>query len=159
MGYSTTFTGELKFKTEPTAKQLAHLKTFLSKDRREIGFENNADVYESDDEYWYHIDLELLDDFSGLKWNGAEKTYGLHHIVNFLTRQMRKKWKDFELTGQLSAQGEEAEDRWVLVMEKGIAKKRKLKIDAVEVECPNCGEKSKKVICYHCEQEFILEKK
>jgi len=145
MGYSTDFKGMLKFKKEPTASELAYLKKFLSQDRRDIGFETDSDVYESEDEYWYHIDLELTDDFSGLQWNGAEKTYGLNHIVNFITKQMRKKYSDFELTGKLTAQGEDIEDRWELVMEKGLAVKKELVV------------KGKKITCPHCEEEFILE--
>ena len=145
MGYSTNFDGELKFKKELTGSQLAHLKTFLGADRREIGFGEDNSPYESDDEYWYHIDLGLTDDFSGLKWNGAEKTYDLDCIINFITKQMRKKYKDFELIGDLTAQGEEFDDRWKLVMKNGVAKR----VDVVI--------KGKKITCPYCEESFILE--
>lgn len=145
MGYSTDFKGELKFKKELKATELAYLKTLLSKDRREIGFEDDSKVYESDDEYWHHINLELTEDFSGLRWNYSEKTYDLNHIVNFVTKQMKKKFNDFELIGQLNAQGEDIEDRWTLLMENGVAKKIPVEIKGKRIECPLC------------EQEFILE--
>lgn len=157
MGYSTSFKGELKFKKELTASQLAFLKTFLGADRREIGFADDCDAYVSKDEYWDHIDLELLDDFSGLKWNGAEKTYGLEYIINFITKHMRNKYNDFDLIGSLSAQGEEAEDRYVIDMEEGIAIKKELNVKCKEITCPNCEEKIKKVLCSQCEEEILLE--
>lgn len=156
MGYTTTFNGELKFKKELTASQLAELKKYLGEDRREIGFEEDSEVYETDDEYWYNIDLELTNDFSGLKWNGAEKTYGLEHIVNFVTKQMRKKYPDFELVGELNAQGEDTEDRWILQMENGKAIRKELKIKLKKCKCPNCREKITKVRCYECEEEILI---
>jgi len=159
MGYSTDFKGELKFKIEPNASQLAELKKFLGKDRREIGFKEDNLVYDSDedDEYWYHINLEFTDDFSGVKWNGAEKTYGLNYIINFLTKQMKKTFKDFELIGELSAQGEEADDRWVLKMIKGVAIKIELTEIFKECVCPHCGEKIKKVKCFECEEDILID--
>ena len=42
MGYSTTFKGELKFKNELTASQIALLKSFLGKDRRDIFLSKNC---------------------------------------------------------------------------------------------------------------------
>jgi hypothetical protein len=147
MGYSTQFKGTLKFKDELKASQLAEINKFLSQDRREIGFSNDADVYTTKDEYWYHIDLELTDDYSGLKWNGSEKTYGMEFIINFITKQMKKVMPNFELTGKLTAQGEDIDDRYEVIMEKGIAKKRELKVVGKKIKCP------------HCEEYFILEDK
>jgi len=156
MGYSTDFKGELKFKKELTASQLALLKSFLGKDRRDIGFEEDSKVYTLPDEYWYHIDLELTEDFSGIKWNGSEKTYDLDNIINFITVQMRKKYKDFELVGNLSAQGEDAEDRWLLEMVNGGAVRKELKTISKECTCPKCEEKIKKVLCSECEEEILI---
>jgi len=156
MGYTTNFTGELKFKKELTASQIAHLNNFLGQDRREIGFEDDNDVYEVEDEYWYHIDLELTKDLSGLRWNGAEKTYDLDNIINFVTKQMRKKYPDFELVGEMSAQGEEAGDRWNLVMKDGKAHREELKTISKECTCPRCGEKITKVLCSECEEQILI---
>jgi len=156
MGYSTTFTGKLKFKKELTATQLAYLNTILGKDRRDIGFEDDSKVYENKDNYWYHIDLELTEDFSALKWNGSEKTYDLDSIVNFITKRMKAQWEDFELTGKMSAKGEDAEDRWNLIMVNGKAIKEELKIISKECTCPKCSEKIKKVLCSECEEEILI---
>lgn len=147
MGYSTEFKGELKFKKELTASQIAHLSDYLGRDRRDIGLGDDSEVYQDKDDYWYHFDLEFNKDFSGLKWNGAEKTCCLPSIINFLTKEMRKKWKDFELTGTMNAQGEEMDDRWNLIMKAGKATEQKVKIVGEKVTCP------------HCEEEFILEDK
>ena len=146
MGYSTDFTGELKFKGELQASQLAFLKGFLGEDRRDIGYKDDS-VYEGGlfGNYWYHIDLELLEDFSGLKWNGAEKTCCLQDIVNWITVKVREQWPDFELEGELVAQGQTFDDRWRLVMLDGIAKK---------VDFPRVGDR---ITCPHCEEEFTLE--
>jgi hypothetical protein len=146
MGYSTNFEGELKFKNELTIKGLSFLSKFLGQDRRDIGFENDNDVYVSEDEYWYHIDLELLKDFSGLKWNGAEKTYGLPEMINFITKQMKDNgFSNFELTGELNAQGEDIGDVWKVVLKDGKASKKEMILEGKRVTCP------------HCEEDFILK--
>src|SRR4051812_39080287 len=108
MGYTTKFQGELKFKKELVATQLAHLKNMLGEDCREHPEWGAKDLY--------YIDLEFTDDFSGLKWSGTEKTYGMERIVQLVIDEMRKKWPDFGLTGRLAAQGEDIEDRWTLAI-------------------------------------------
>lgn len=140
MGYTTTFKGDLAFSTELSAKQLAHLKTFFGEDCRDHPEWGEPDLY--------YIDLELNDDFSGLRWSGAEKSYGLEKQVSLIVREMRKQWPGFALTGALSAQGESAEDRWTLsIDDKGMGKKTKVPIVGQRVTCPSC------------EHEFILEGK
>ena len=58
---------------------------------------------------------------------------------------MHEDYPDFELTGSLSAQGEEFDDRWTLIMKEGLAIKQEVKIVGEKVTCP------------HCEECFILE--
>lgn len=137
MGYSTEFKGELRFTKELTAKQLAKIKTFLGEDCREHPEWGNVGLS--------YIDLELTDDFDGLKWNGSEKTYDLVEKVNLLIDNVKKKYPDFGLSGNLVAQGEDLEDRWVLSIENGKAVERKTAI------------KGRKVTCPHCDEEFLLE--
>jgi len=140
MGYTTTFKGDLRFSKELTASQLARLKTFFGEDCREHPEWKEPDLY--------YIDLELNDDFTGLRWSGAEKSYGLEEQVSLIVREMRVKWPDFALTGTLSAQGEDAEDRWTLsIGEDGMAKKTKVPIVGERITCPSC------------EHTFILEGK
>lgn len=132
MGYTTTFKGELKFTKELTATQLAKLKTYLGEDCR-----NHAEWGRTDLSY---IDLELLNDFSGLCWDGSEKTYDLEDKINLIIDQMRIEYPDFGLQGKLLAAGEEAEDRWWLIVENGVAIRKDIELTGKKVECPHCGE-------------------
>lgn len=133
MGYSTSFDGELKFTKELTASQLAKVKTFLGEDCRD------HDEWEGAAGMTY-IDLELTDDFSGLKWDGGEKTYQLTEKVNLVIREMQKVYPDFGLEGSLIAKGESRDDRWVLLIENGIAVEKEYAPIGGEIQCPHCGE-------------------
>lgn len=138
MGYSTEFTGELKFTKEITIPQLAALNAMMGEDCRDHPEWSAPDLY--------YIDLEITDDFSGIKWSGAEKTYDLEKLVNVVIRVMRGTWPDFGLTGQLLAQGENVEDRWSLTIgEDGWACRQKVALTGQIVTCP------------HCEHRFVLE--
>lgn len=142
MGYTTSFQGELKFKQELSATELAELRKYLGKDRRDIGWgKDKLDVF------WCHIDFEFNDDFSGIRWDGSEKFYDADDVVNFLTDRMREKYPEFELVGELSAQGESYDDRWILRMVNGVA---------TRIEHPRVGQK---IECPHCGDEFVLEAK
>jgi hypothetical protein len=138
MGYTTTFKGELKFTKELTASQLSKIKSYLGEDcRKHPEWGTNGLTY---------IDLQLLDDFSGIRWDGSEKTYDLVDKVNLVIQLMKKEYPEFGLTGALMAQGEDIEDRWVLFMEDGEAVERETIIEGELVTCPDCGHR------------FILEK-
>ena len=136
MGYSTDFKGELKFERELTGSELAKVRAFLEEDCRDHPDWGNTNLY--------YVDLELLDDFSGLKWNGAEKTYGMVEIVNMIITNMKKEVPDFSLTGKLFAQGEDIDDRWELSIKDGVA---------IKTDAPQTGDK---IVCPHCEQHFYL---
>jgi len=137
MGYSTEFRGELKFTKELTASQLAKVKSFLGEDCRDHPEWNATDLT--------YIDLEFNDDFSGLRWDESEKSYGLVEKVNLIISEMKKKYSDFSLSGELLAQGEDLEDRWLLKMENGKALQIDITIQGKKTTCPHCGE------------EFIIE--
>jgi len=136
VGYSTNFQGELKFTEELKASQIAQVQSFLTQDCREHPEWGNPECY--------YVDLEFLPDFSGLKWNGAEKTYGMVEIVNMIIKNIQKTTPTFGLKGRLLAQGEDIDDRWELVFENGIA---------VRKELPHTGSK---ITCPHCEESFYL---
>lgn len=135
MGYNTDFSGELKFKDELKASEITYLNQFLRRDRRDIGY-GEGQI----DEYWYHINLEFLDDYSGLTWDGSEKTYGMKSIINFLTDRMKEKFTTFELTGELLAQGEDMDDRYTIKMVDGVATECAVVITGDKIQCPNCEE-------------------
>jgi hypothetical protein len=138
MGYSTDFKGELKFATPISSEALGYLNGFLGKDRRDIGL-GGDDIYaQGYSSYWYHVDYELLDDFSGIKWNDSEKSYDMVGIANFLIDKMKEKYTDFGLTGKLIAQGEDIDDRWELVIENGRAVKKETRPSGSAIICPHC---------------------
>lgn len=132
MGYSTEFKGELKFKTEMTATQLSKVKAFLGEDCR-----NHPEWGRSDLTY---IDLQLTDDFSGLQWDGSEKTYDIVDKVNLVIQQMQLLYPEFGLEGQLLAQGEDMNDRWMLQMKDGLAVNEAIVVTETKITCPHCGE-------------------
>lgn len=132
MGYSTDFKGVLKFKKELTSTQLGKLNSFLGEDCREHPEWNRKDLS--------YIDLELTDDFSGIQWDGSEKTYDLVEKVQLVIDQMKKEYPDFELEGEILAQGEDIEDRWFLVVENNVASRRDIAITGTKIKCPHCGE-------------------
>lgn len=138
MGYSTSFSGNLIFAKELKASELSELNKFLEEDCRDHPEWGNTNLT--------YIDLKLNNDFNGLEWNGSEKTYDLVEKVNFVIDKMQNKCPDFELTGELLAQGEEVGDIWRLVMENNVAYARKIDLSH-----------KKKITCPHCDKEFFLE--
>lgn len=138
MGYSTDFTGSLDFTENLPASVLAEVKKFFSEDCRDHPEWKNS-------EGLYYVDLEFTDDFSGIQWNGAEKTYDMVGVINMILINMRDKYPMFSLEGRMEAQGEDIDDRWSLVMKGGLAEK---------VDMPRIGEK---ICCPRCGQDFYLE--
>lgn len=133
MGYTTKFKGELKFTKEPTLEQLRALRAMFGECCEKHKDWNAPGLG--------YVDLELTQNLSGLCWNGAEKTYDLDKIVNVVLAQMRTKWPDFGLSGALSAQGEDIEDRWSLTIgDDGLAHKIKIGVGTI-VRCPHCRSK------------------
>lgn len=134
MGYHTDFSGTLKFTHPLTDEQKAYLSTILG--------EWCLNHPEWNVPHLRHgVDLELLEDESGLKWNRAEKTYDLDQIVALVLRLMREKFPEFGLRGKLIAQGEAIDDRWQLYIENGEVMTRDLAIEGKEIECPHCHRK------------------
>lgn len=139
MGYTTTFKGQLNFTTELNGKQLKKLKSYLGEDCRQ-----HPEWGENDFTY---IDLELTEDFTGIQWDGSEKTYDLEGKVNLVIHEMQKEYPDFGLEGYLTAQGERFDDRWTVAIVDGRAVKQTILLKGQKVTCP------------HCHEDFILEDK
>lgn len=138
MGYSTEFKGELLFTKELKASELAELNKFFREDCRQHPEWGNTNLS--------YIALELNKDFNGIQWDGSEKTYDLVDKVNLVIENMKKKFPEFGLTGELLAQGEDVGDVWRLVMYKNVAYEKKIDLSH-----------KKKVTCPHCDEEFFLE--
>jgi hypothetical protein len=139
MGYNTTFQGRLEFTEELKASELALLGSMMGEDCRDhpewgkglIGFDDLT-----------YIDFEICDDFAGIQWDGSEKSHHTVEIVNLITVLMRKQFPDFQLKGEMRAQGDDFDDRWELrINDDGVAYKVKLELKGKIIECPNCGAK------------------
>lgn len=142
MGYQTQFKGAVKFTRELTARELAYLKGMFWLD--EDDFEKGGYIVPA--ERPHYIQYELTEDFDGIQWDGSEKFYKAVEAMNFIIVNMKAKFPDFGLTGRMTAQGEEFDDRWELVIgEDGMAH---------EVRTPPAGTVVK---CPHCEEKFVLD--
>ena len=141
MGYTTMFTGSLDFVGDIPREQLAYLNNnILGQDCRD-----HPGLKWLGAKGLYYIDLELLDNFKGIQWNGAEKVYDMDKLVNVVIRQMRQRFPDFKLQGIMYAQGEDFADKWKLVINNnGWAVKERIKVTGDIVRCP------------HCREEFVL---
>ena len=91
MGYNTQFKGELK---------LAHPLTNDEYDTLSIILENTH--------------LKFNEASTALIWRGSEKTYDLDKVVNSIIKEMQETFPTFELQGQMLAQGDRIDDRWLL---------------------------------------------
>ena len=115
---------------------LVELKKILGEDVRDMP------NVESQGDFCY-FDLELLDDYSGLKWNGSEKTYDMSGQVNTILKHLRDNFVDCpHLTGTLEARGEDYDDVFrVLVTEFDGAKRITVHNPTQpQGNCPHCGE-------------------
>ena len=138
MGYSTDYKGVFKFKDELKSSELAHLNQFLGEDVRDHEEWQTDKLGKEIAEGNFYINICLADDFSGVMWNEDEKTNGMEDQINFLTAQMKKIKPDFAFEGEMMAQGEEWDDRYKIVISKGVAVKKSVIIKGRKVECPEC---------------------
>lgn len=137
MGYTTKFTGELKFTSEISSRCLAKVQSFFGEDCRD------HKEWKAEGSY---IDLEFNKDFSGIQWDDeTEKNNGMVSHVNLIINETKKEFPDFGLTGHLIAQGESFDDRWKLEIVDGVAVKKEIVMAVYKIKCP------------HCEEYFYLE--
>lgn len=125
MGYSTDFTGSLKFERELTAKQIKFINIICGEDCRDHKEWGVAGLT--------HMDFQLTDDFDGIEWDGSEKTYDFVEKLNLLIDLCNKEFPGFGGygSGRIEAQGEEGSDRWYIVAEDGKAvRKEYLEVDS-----------------------------
>ena len=131
MGYTTEFEGVLKFTSPLTAEQELYLIEML-------GIDPNDKPELKQSAKLSYIQYDLVKDKSGIEWDGNEKFYYAENACNFIIENMKEKFPDFGLEGELLAQGEEFGDIWKLAIVDGIAKRIDLKIDG-HVTCPECS--------------------
>ena len=114
MGYTTQFEGSLKFKNELSLPMLKKL---------------NEIIINQDNSFPGYINFEIEKDFSGIIHNNDEKSYEVVEQVNHIIGMMKIDFPEFELAGELLAQGEEIGDIWRLVIENGKAIEKAISLD------------------------------
>lgn len=132
MGYSTDFTGELKFTRDLKGSELLALTKIFKENCRD------HDDWPKPYSHLTWMDLCMTDDLDGIKWNGSEKTSPMEHLVNVLIDVMQRDVPDFALVGEMRAQGEEIDDRWTLKMVDNVATKIMTKPLGAAIMCPHC---------------------
>lgn len=133
MGYNTNFKGLLYFSQYITLDEVVALKKILESCwERKVSF-NKKELY---------IQLVFDKKVDGLEWDGGEKTYDMVDQVNYILSEMWKTYPNFCLNGEFLAQGEDAFDRWKLVIDDNtrLAKKIDIIKDDGEIQCPHCQE-------------------
>lgn len=120
MGYTTKFSGTLKFKQELTPKHILILGTILGEDCRDHPSWQAQNLN--------YIDLNITHDYTGLQWNGGEKSYNMEGQINTVIRLMHSAGLDFVLEGALLAQGEEVGDVYKIIMENNVAVVHEIKL-------------------------------
>lgn len=122
MGYNTDFQGALDFKTVPTLPELERLDDILGVDLRE-----HPEFQQFGSAGLTHVDLEVNE--AGIVWDGSEKTSDLTEKINVVIRYMQAEFPRFGLIGQLEAQGESQDDRWILrIGPDGFAERLEVKV-------------------------------
>jgi len=141
MGNNTEFYGQLSFTKELTGGQLAKLTKILKEDLKK---HREWNKYIDKNVYLNSIDISLTEDFSGLEWNGAEKTYLMHEQINFIIKYMKAEVdSEFGLKGIM-----EAQDFYfmyeIVIREDGLAELVENKLAKLKtsdrIRCPCCNE-------------------
>lgn len=132
MGYSTKFEGSLQFTHNPTVKEISYIKSMFWLEGDYSGW----DISKGKPHY---IQFKLTDGLDGIEWDGSEKFYQTVEAVNFIIANTKSKYPEFGLSGDLLAQGEELDDRWILkINDEGWAEKHKIPVTGKKIECPHC---------------------
>ena len=136
MGYNTEFEGEIKFSREITVPELRIIQATI--DASDVGEIADMCKYQKkDDDEFRYLDLELTNDFTGIKWDGSEKTYYMVTSLNVFFHAIRQRIPDMSFNGRMDAQGEEVEDVWTIEVKDGVA--RRVEVEKPHMtQCPEC---------------------
>ena len=135
MGHSTNYTGKIRI-TNLDLDKVRKLKTFLGADKRDLmrdGVITEAQVDLL--EYSCFFDMELDEDLTAIQWNGNEKTNELENWLNMVGAHLDLKYQEGD---NILCQGEEIEDRYVLIVEDGAVNVRKGAAEACGTEVFIC---------------------
>lgn len=135
MGYTTEFEGVLKFKHEISVPQVAKLNEFFGEDPND-----HPEWKRREGDKYSYLQYELTKDMTGIKWDGNEKFYYAVEAINLIIDNMKAEFPEFELQGELLAQGEELGDVWKLEIVDGQATRKDIVMAGEIYECPHCDE-------------------
>lgn len=137
MGYTLQYRGILKIEPELKTSQLKYLKQFLNTDKRQHPEWEQNEYF---NKLHYTIDMELTEDFDGIRWTGAEKSCEVPAQINYIISQMKKECPDFKLKGKFIVVDPADDNRWEIhINEKGWAEESKTASKGEKIICPQCG--------------------
>ena len=111
MGYNTEFIGSLHFNKPLSLKEKEHFDTFKNDMNNK-----NSSKYTKEDICFFEFDIS--NDNSYIYWDNTEKPYDISAKLKLFIKFMLENNSDFELNGELLAQGENIEDRYKIIVNK-----------------------------------------
>ena len=140
MGYNTNFEGYLLFNRKLTLEEIEVVLEVL---------ESEDYIRSGTFPYISRLDLMMDREYTGIQWDGMEKTKYLPEKINHFIKVIKGQIADFSLTGTMLAQGEDLNDRWAIIMDKnGVAREVKIVL----------GKEDKPLCCPSCKTEILVEK-
>lgn len=128
MSYYLEYEGAFLFNMELKASDLSFINSFLKEDIRnhpEWGAESHF-LLDKDSAYsllssgpnykFKYFNLKFTDNFDGLEWDGTENAYALESQINFIIEQMRKKYPNFGVTGEMHYHCDDFDEESYLVV-------------------------------------------
>ena len=173
MGYTTDFIGKIKIEPCLSAEEITFLNKFngtrrmacaqgpyyvdrggfKGQDHKDPSVTNYNSAPAGQPGLW--CNWEATEDGQYIQWDGGEKFYSslewmqylIDHFIGHspIAKSELPFLQHHSLSGRIEAQGEDYNDRWLLVVEDNLAS---------QVDHPRLGDE---VTCPHCEEVFRLE--
>lgn len=137
MGYNTYFKGSINFSRELTVPELRTIQEILDTDEIFDLANKYGYAFRANEKYNDYISVVINDDYTGLCWNGAEKTRNMVGALNVIMYAIRSKIPDLNFCGEMLASGEEAFDVWGIRIVDEFAERFEV-FGEQKVECPHC---------------------
>jgi len=104
MGYTTTFKGSIKIEPPLSWQEANKINSFCNGRQDERSSTKHPGI-------WCDYTCTTTE----IKWNGSEKSYDMVQWMEFLIMEFFRPFGR-KLDGQMEAQGEDFNDRWLLVV-------------------------------------------
>lgn len=131
MGYTTRFSGKFAFSRQLTLDEKNVLDGISQGDGE---LHEGAIKDGSPDGY---CQWETSKDGRSLQWDGSEKFYDYEEWLRFLVEKRLKPW-GVDVTGRVTWQGEDIDDRGILTVRDGVVMATKIEPNGTKVTCPEC---------------------